>query len=125
MPSTNVEDVGMWNVDKQARFDELRALEQHKTLTVAEQEELEALLQELDAIEAVYLQPATQHLHLEREALAAQNRQLTELLHEHQMYLTEVREVVDALETHEQWLHDRFTAITGRAWDSVQTEASE
>jgi hypothetical protein len=40
-----------------------------------------ALTQELDALEAAYLQPATARVRQEREALGEQNSKLEELLH--------------------------------------------
>lgn len=114
----------MWDADKQARFDALRAVARQDPLTDAERTELEALLQELDALEAASLHPATERMHHEREALDAQNRQLEELLREQQAYLAEVREVMVALEARERRLRNRFAEITGREWVRAKTEAS-
>lgn len=58
----------MWDEVKQARCNALRIAERQGTLTQAEGAELQALTQELDALEAVYLHPATERVRQEREA---------------------------------------------------------
>jgi hypothetical protein len=114
----------MWDEDKQARFNALRAAERKGTLTPDESAELAALTQELDAVEAAYLTPATERARQERETLEAQNRQLEELLREQQDYLAEVREVVAELEAREQSWRKRFAEITGRELTEEKAEAS-
>lgn len=81
------------------------------------------LTQELDALEAAYLTPATERIQREREALEAQNQQVEELLRERQAYLAEVRALVAELEARDQQWWERFAAITGRAWTEEKTEA--
>ena len=84
----------MWDEAKQSRFDTLRRAAWQRTLTTAERAELPALTQELDTLEAAYLQPATERIQREREGLEEQNRKLEDLLHEQQASLAEVRAVV-------------------------------
>ena len=92
----------MWDDDKQARFNALRPAERRGTLTDAERTELAALTQELDALEAAYLTPATERIQQEREALEAQNPQVEALLRERQAYLAQVRALVAELEARDQ-----------------------
>jgi hypothetical protein len=84
----------MWDEVKQARFKVLRIAERQGMLTEAEGVELLALTQELDALEAAYLHPATERMRQEREALGEQNSKLEELLREQQDYLTKIRALV-------------------------------
>jgi hypothetical protein len=112
----------MWDEKKQACFKALRAVERQGRLTASEQAALGLLTQELDALEAAYLHPATERVRQEREALAAQNTQLEELLRERQAYLAELRRVVAELEAREQRWRDRFVEITGRAWAAEKAE---
>jgi len=79
---------------KEARFNVLRIAERQGMLTEAEGVELLALTQELDALEAAYIHPATERMRQEREALGEQNSKLEELLREQQDYLTEIRALV-------------------------------
>ena len=58
----------MWEEVKQARYKALRAADRQGVLTEVEGIELRALTQELDALEATYLHPATERLRQEREA---------------------------------------------------------
>ena len=84
----------MWDEVKQDRFNALRTAERQGVLTEAEGTELLALTQELDALEAAYIHPATERMRQEREALGEQNSKLEELLREQQDYLTEIRALV-------------------------------
>ena len=95
----------MWDDHKQARFNALRAAERRGTLTDAERTELAALTQELDALEAAYLTPATERIQQEREALEAQNQQVEALLRERQAYLAQVRAQVAELEARDLKAH--------------------
>ena len=114
----------MWTTARQTRLNALRATERQGTLTEAERAALAALTQQLDACEAVYLTPATARVRQEREALEAQNRQLEALLHEQQIYLADVRNLVAELQAREQQWRARYAAITGQAWAVDETEAS-
>jgi hypothetical protein len=114
----------MWSTAMQTRLNALRAAERQGTLAEAERAELAALTQQLDAFEAVYLTPATARVQQEREALEAQNRQLEALLHEQQLYLADVRNLVAELQAREQQWRTRYAAITGQTWAADQTEAS-
>jgi hypothetical protein len=67
----------MWDDQKRQRFQLLRGRELQ--LSEAEQTELASLVQELEAAEAAYLQPATERLSQERELLEKQNRELERL----------------------------------------------
>ena len=84
----------MWDEVKQTRFNALRAAKRQGTLTKAEGAELRALTQELDALEAAYLHPATERVHQERKALVEQNSKLEALLREQQDFLAEVHALV-------------------------------
>ena len=103
----------MFNKQKQARWNALRAKKRQGILTVAESEELLLLSQELDAFESVYLSPAIKRLRQERSEIDAQNRQLEELLKEQEAYLTRARALVAELEAQSISLNSRFTEITG------------
>ena len=96
----------MWTTAMQTQLNALRAAERQGTLTEAERAELAALTQQLDALEASCLTPATTRVQQEREALEAQNRQLEALLHEQQIYLGDVRNLVAELQAREQQLRD-------------------
>ena len=114
----------MWDEAKQIRFNKLRATERQGILTEAERAELVLLTQELDALKAASLTPATACVQQERTKLEAANRQLEALLHEQQAYLAIVRRLVTELQDREQQWRARYAAITGRAWTAEQTEAS-
>ncbi len=92
----------MWTTAMQTRLNALRAAERQGTLTEAEHTELAVLTQELDALEAASLTPATARVRQEREALEAQNRQLEALLHEQQLYLADVHHLGAELQVREQ-----------------------
>ena len=114
----------MWDEVKQDRFNALRAAERQGVLTEAEGTELLALTQELDALEATYLQPATECVRQEREALGEQNNKLEELLREQQDYLAEIRTLVADLEVRARQWRQRYLDITGRHWVEDKAETS-
>ena len=114
----------MWDEVKQARFNTLRSAERQGTLTEAEGVELLALTQELDALEAAYLQPVTERVRQEREALGEQNSKLEELLREQQDYLAEIRTLVADLEVRARQWRQRYMDITGRDWVEDKAETS-
>lgn len=70
----------MWEEQKHRRFQELRQRQQGGRLSEAEQAELALLVQELEAVEAAYLNPATQRLRQERRTLEEKNRSLETLV---------------------------------------------
>ena len=114
----------MWDEEKQARFNALRAAERQSILTEAEGVELLALTQELDALEATYLHPVTERLRQEREALGEQKSKLEELLREQQDYLAEIRTLVADLEARAQQWRQRYMDITGQEWVEDKAETS-
>ena len=114
----------MWDEEKQARFNALRAAERQSILTEAEGVELLALTQELDALEATYLHPATERLRQEREALGEQKSKLEELLREQQDYLAEIRTLVADLEARAQQWRQHYMDITGQEWVEDKAETS-
>lgn len=81
----------MWNEQKQSRFAALRQRESEQSLTASEQAELTALIQEIEAAEAVYLRPATANLQREREQLEAQNEALQALAQRKQALVARLR----------------------------------
>ena len=114
----------MWDEVKQARFNALRAAERQGALTEAEGAELLALTQELDALEAAYLHPATECMRQAREALGEQNSQLEALLREQQDYLAGIRTLVADLEVRTLQWRQRYMDITGRDWLEDKAETS-
>jgi hypothetical protein len=68
----------MWDAQKVQRFQLLRALPEPRSAT--DQAELDALIRELEAVEAAYLSDATRRLGNEREQIEARNRRLESLL---------------------------------------------
>lgn len=114
----------MWDAVKQARFNVLRAAQRQGVLTETEGVELLSLTQELDTLEAAYLQPATERVRQEREPLGEQNNKLEELLREQQDYLTEIRTLVADLEVRARRWRQRYMDITGRDWVEDKAETS-
>jgi hypothetical protein len=114
----------MWDEVKQARFNTLRAAERQGVLTEVEGIELRALTQEMDALEATYLHPATERMRQEREALGEQKSKLEELLREQQDYLAEIRTLVADLEARAQRWRQRYMDITGQGWVGDKAETS-
>jgi hypothetical protein len=66
--------------EKRRRFQLLRRREQEGTITGAEREELGELVHDIEAAEAVLLQPVTERLGEERRAVEAQNSALQALV---------------------------------------------
>jgi hypothetical protein len=85
---------------------------------------LRALTQELDALEATYLHPATERIRQECETLGEQKSKLEELLREQQDYLAEIRTLVADLEARTQRWRQRYMDITGRDWAEDKAEVS-
>lgn len=71
----------MWNKHTSDRFQQLRRQEQDGHLTDDEQRELSDLVSRLEAMEATYLEPATERLRRERVRLEAQNAALAAIAH--------------------------------------------
>ena len=84
----------MWNHEKQARFDVLREREQGDTLTTSERDELQALYQELYALEVNLLSPAAQRDERRITALEERNRQFATFLLEREAFLQRVKKAV-------------------------------
>jgi hypothetical protein len=59
----------MWDHAKRQRYNLLRQREWERGLTVEEQTELAAMIQEICDLEATYLQPATEQLQQESDQL--------------------------------------------------------
>lgn len=84
----------MWDEARRQRFGELRNRETH-SLTRQEQQELQEMLQELEAQEAVYLRPATQRIAEENRRIQEQNIALKGVLEREERLK---RHLTDALE---------------------------
>lgn len=68
----------MWDEKKQTRFDELRRGESSQPLSLAERQELAALITELDREEEQLLAPALERVLLEQNQLQQSLQQATE-----------------------------------------------
>jgi hypothetical protein len=68
----------MWDAQRRQRFQELRALLEPRS--AADQAELNALAQELEVAEAVYLSDTTRRMRGEREQIESRNRRLQSLV---------------------------------------------
>ena len=89
----------MLNDEQKQRFQALRAREQEKELTTAEQVELAQMIQELEDKEAAYLRPATQRLEQRNLEMAARNAALKTLVEREKRlshYLQRVLKKVDS-----------------------------
>jgi hypothetical protein len=82
----------MWEKQKESRFQQLREREVMGALTQAEQGELASLFEELNAIEAASLAPATDRLRQERETVEAQNRTLEILAQRKEILVRRLRD---------------------------------
>lgn len=87
-----------WNVERQARFDQLRAGELAGTLTVQEEAELAELVTLLEADEARRLTPALGRmrteqvvLHQQLVALQSENEELAQLLAQQERLVADAR----------------------------------
>ena len=101
----------MWNHEKQARFDYLREREQSSTLTTSERDELDALYQELYALEAAAHAPAVQRAEQKIAALKQRNRQLAVFLEEREAFLQRVNKALEELKSEEHRLREQYAGI--------------
>jgi len=115
----------MWNHDKQARFDSLRDCEHAGTLTASERDELQALYEELYALEAAAHTPQARHVEREIVALEVRNRQLAAFLKERERFLQRVKKTVKKLKTEEHRLREQYAGIlTEVSLDASSIEVS-
>jgi len=105
----------MWNDEKQARFDYLREREQSSTLTTSESDELDALYQELYALEAAAHAPAVQRAEQKISALEERNRQLAAFLEEREVFLQRVKKALKELKSEERRLREQYAGILAQA----------
>ncbi len=84
----------MWEEQKRERFRQLRLHQENNALTPAEEQELAALIEEIEAGEAAYLTPATERLRQEQEALEGQNRALEVLARRKEELVRRLRNAV-------------------------------
>lgn len=108
----------MWNEEKQRRLDELRRHGDEQSLSLDEQQELEALFQELDAAEWRALRPAldrsearTASLTAEIARIRAQSAALEELAGRYEKLLADARTQLDVLSREYEALHREYERI--------------
>ena len=70
----------MLTEQQRKRFSELREREENGTLDASEQEELNSIIQYIEARESEYLRPATERIRQERLQLHSQNAALKTLM---------------------------------------------
>jgi hypothetical protein len=99
----------MWNDEKRRRFQTLRQREHE--LTAHEQAELLALVQELEAVEAVYLTPATERLRKQRDAIEDQNRALQALVSRKEALLQRLRVVLNETQAERQAIERELATV--------------
>ncbi len=110
----------MWDEQKQARFDALRAQQETGTLTRRDQKELAGLIAELDGTEAACLQPSAEREEADLMRLEAQNAALADLLerrallaHKLQQVLAEAKAEEDAIEEELARILSSSEAVSG------------
>lgn len=121
----------MWTERQQLRLNLLREREEDGKLSEAEQVELDALIQELDDREAVYLHPSNAvkareiaSLEASVERLEAQNRQLQEYLRERQAFLTRARSLVEAIRAEDRQMRERYAELLPLIGEAPTVESS-
>jgi len=108
----------MPNDDKKRRLDELRLTEARRALTAAEQTELAELFEELDAEEALALQPAldrlgreTDELRAEKAQAEARARALERVVEQQEKLLVEARAYAGRVRLRRAALADEFRRL--------------
>jgi len=99
----------MWDEQKQARFDALRAREE--TLTRREQKERAALIEELDRAEAASLQPSVEREEAECLRLETQNADLAALLERRQALASKLEHVLTEAKAEDDTIEGELARI--------------
>lgn len=103
----------MWDKHTSDRFQQLRRQEQDGHLTDDERQELSDLVDRLEAMEATYLEPATERLRRERERLEAQNVALMAIAHRKEELARRLQIAVEEARSEQQAIDDELTRILG------------
>lgn len=115
----------MWNHEKQTHFDCLREREQAGTLTTSERDELDALYQELYALETAAHAPSVQRTEQKIATLEERNRQLAVFLKEREAFLRRVKKIVKELKSEERRLRKQYAGILAEvSFDASSSEVS-
>jgi D-aminopeptidase len=105
----------MWDAQKQARFDALRALEEAGTLTRREQKELAGMIEEIDRAEAASLQPSVEREEAECLRLEAQNADLAALLERRQALAGKLEQVLAEAKAEDDAIEEELARILSRS----------
>lgn len=116
------EVVRMGEEQKRRRFQELRQRQQEGELSEAERAELALLVQELEAVEAAYLTPATQRLRQEREAVEEQNRSLEALVRRKEALAQRLRDFLSETQAERRAIERELTAVLAEGQSSDTDE---
>jgi hypothetical protein len=121
----------MWDETRRQRYNQLRKREREGTLTAEEQTELAAMMQELCNLEAIYLQPATEHLQQETahwrtelEHVVECNRQLEALIHRKEALLARIHAFIAEVTTEQEALQQAYRTIMGEPPHPEEAEVS-
>src|SRR5712692_4239117 len=106
-----MEAAAMWDEQKQARFDALRALEEAGTLTRREQRELAGMIEEIDRAEAASLQPSVEREEAECLRLEAQNAALAALLERRQALAGKLEQVLAEAKAEDDTIEEELARI--------------
>lgn len=101
----------IWGREMSARFQELRDREEAGALVDSERHELHALVKELEATEAGYLQPATDRLREQRVRAESQNAALTALVEREERLCQRLEEVLAELRAERQTIEEERARI--------------
>ena len=111
----------MWNDENRRRLNELRLEEARRALSAAEQAELGALYEELDAEEAQALRPAlnrlareTDALRIEKARVEARARELERIVDQQEQLLAEARAYAGRVRLRRAALTDEFRRLKAR-----------
>jgi hypothetical protein len=106
----------MLDPEKRERFRELREREQAGALADTDQAELHRLIEEIENAEAIYLNPATEKLRQEREAMDAQNQALQDLIQRKEALVERLQTFLAQVEAERKAINDEVARIlSGRA----------
>lgn len=109
-----------WNGKKQTRLDALRAAELTGTLDEADEAELAALIESLEAGERERLAPAMAQMRAEQAVLCQQvqeseaaNERLVMLAAQQEQLLTDARRLLRDLQSRHQAVRETYQRVTG------------
>jgi hypothetical protein len=105
----------MTNDQQHSRIEKLREMQFQGLLTEVEQAELKRLIQEIEAVEAAYLAPATDRVRQERVAIELQNRSLEALVRRKESLVTKLRNFLAEAQAERRMIAREFAAVMGGA----------